>query len=116
MLGRAMELLRGNLLVRRAVSRSGKPVLVVCGILEEDAGSEPIAVDPRDEKWAVRLCVTNSLKFVSDAGLQFSPEDFLENANQEANGPHWQSKLEGEPLLATLLALPALLTYPPSAG
>lgn len=87
-----MELLRGNLLVRRAVSRSGKPVLIVCGIVEEDVGSDPIAVDPRDEKWVVRLCVADSAKFVNASGVHFSPEDFLENASGCASGPHWQEK------------------------
>jgi hypothetical protein len=81
---------KGKLLIRRATTPEGKQVLVIAGVVEPTTPIEEF--DGRDEMWAAHLLVMDSIKFVNEKNQHFSPEDFLENANDVQNKDKWSRK------------------------
>ena len=78
---------KGKLLVRRAVNSDGKPVLVIAGVVETNAPIDQF--DPNDEMWAAHIGVLDAIKFVNKDGMDFSPEDFIENHEGVQNKERW---------------------------
>lgn len=78
---------KGKLLLRRSKTESGKPVLIICGVVEPNVPVEKF--DDRDEMWAVHLLALDHVEFLNTSQHQFSPEDFLENVDDIQNKTKW---------------------------
>ena len=82
----------GKALIRKGSKKSTERKTVIISGVFEVSDDLYNSIDDRDEMWAVKFLETESIKFVNEHSMKFSPEDFLENGNDVQLPKYWVRK------------------------